>query len=169
VPHERWYELLESTRERLDLLVHAGLFLSDGRADFSALVRRKAEDGVQVRLLFGDPDSDAVRIRGLEEGIADGLAARIRLSLSYMREAFSAPGVTVRLHGTTLYNSLYRYDDEMLVNTHAYGEPAARSPVLHLRRLPGGRLFDHYVASFERVWQSAKSLDVATAEQLVTV
>src|SRR3954470_3239393 len=27
VPHERWYELLEATRERLDLLVYAGLFL----------------------------------------------------------------------------------------------------------------------------------------------
>jgi hypothetical protein len=32
----------------------------------------------------------------------------------------------------------------MLVNAHVYGAPAAHSPVLHLRRLPGGRLFDHY-------------------------
>lgn len=166
VPHDRWYGLLESTRKRLDLLVLAGLFLSDGRADFGTLVRRKAEDGVQVRLLYGDPDSDAVVIRGAEEGIGDGLAARIKLSLAYMREAFEAPGVEVRLHATTLYNSLYRYDDELLVNAHAYGVAAAKSPVLHLRRLPGGRLFEHYMASFERVWQTALPLEVSDDDRL---
>ena len=36
------------------------------------------------------------------------------------------------------------------------GMPAGQSPVLHLRRLSGGRLFDHYMASFERVWQGAR-------------
>lgn len=156
VPHDRWYELLETTTERLDLLVYAGLFLPDGRSDLAALVRQKAEDGVQVRLLYGDPDCDAVALRGAEEAIGEGLAARIRLALGYMREVLEAPGASMRLHHTTLYNSLYRYDDELLVNTHAYGVPAAQSPVLHLRRLPGGRLFDHYMASFERVWQIAQ-------------
>ena len=29
----------------------------------------------------------------------------------------------------------------------------AQSPVLHLRRLAGGSLFDHYQAPFERVWR----------------
>lgn len=72
VPRDRWYELLAMTTERLDLLVHAGLFLPDGRSDLAALVRRKAEDGVQVRLLYGDPDCDAVALRGAEEGIGDG-------------------------------------------------------------------------------------------------
>jgi hypothetical protein len=45
----------------------------------------------------------------------------------------------------------------MLVNAHVYGAPAAHSPVLHLRRLPGGRLVDHYQASFERVWEQASA------------
>ena len=31
------------------------------------------------------------------------------------------PGIEVRLHATTLYNSLYRFDQSLLVNTHAYG------------------------------------------------
>src|SRR4051794_3587602 len=156
VPRDRWYELAEATQERLDLLVHAGLFLPDGRSDFPTLVRRKAQDGVKVRLLYGDPDSEAVALRAAEEGIADGLAARIRLALGYMRETFDEPGVAVRLHTTTLYNSLYRYDDDLLVNIHGYGAPAGQSPVLHLRRFPGGRMFEHYTASFERVWQDAR-------------
>jgi hypothetical protein len=73
----------------------------------------------------------------------------------YLQDAFSAPGVELRFHATTLYNSIYRFDDDMLVNIHVYGAPAAHSPVLHLRRLPGGQLFDHYQASFERVWEQA--------------
>jgi hypothetical protein len=167
VPPDRWFELLDSTRDRLDLLVHAGLFLSDGRPDLPKLICRKADEGVQVRLLYGDPDCAAVETRGAEEGIADGLAARIRLSLAYMREAFEADGVSVRLHATTLYNSLYRYDDELLVNAHAYGAAAAQSPVMHLRRMPGGRLFDHYMASFERVWQLAKPLQPARQHEAI--
>jgi hypothetical protein len=61
------------------------------------------------------------------------------------------PGIDVRFHRTTLYNSIYRFDDEMLVNTHVFGFPAAHAPVLHLRRLAGGDLFDTYADSFDRV------------------
>jgi hypothetical protein len=74
-----------------------------------------------------------------------------------------APGVELRFHATTLYNSIYRFDDDMLVNAHVYGAPAAHSPVLHLRRLPGGRLVDHYQASFERVWEQASADSVPGA------
>jgi hypothetical protein len=52
------------------------------------------------------------------------------------------------------------FDDHMLVNAHVYGAPAAHSPVLHLRRLPGGQLFDHYQAAFERVWEQASTDNV---------
>jgi hypothetical protein len=169
VPRDRWYELLEVTRERLDLLVFAGLFLPDGRSDLAALIRRKAEEGVQVRLLYGEPGCDAVALRSAEEGIGDGLNARIQLALGYMREAFDEPGVSVRLHATTLYNSLYRYDDELLVNTHAYGVAAGQSPVLHIRRLSGGHLFDHYMASFERVWENARPLAESPAGLLASL
>ena len=81
VPHERWYELLEATRERLDVLVTPACSCRTAARISPTLVRRKAQDGVQVRLLYGDPDSEAVALRGAEEGIGDGLAARIRLAL----------------------------------------------------------------------------------------
>jgi hypothetical protein len=97
---------------------------------------------------------------GEEEQIGDGLAARVRLGLLYLRDAIGAPGVELRFHATTLYNSIYRFDDDLLVNAHVYGAPAAHSPVLHLRRLPGGQLVDHYQASFERVWEQASTDNV---------
>jgi transcriptional regulator with XRE-family HTH domain len=158
VPPSSWYELLERAREHVDVLVFAGLFLSDSRADLPALVARQARDGVRVRLLLGDPASDAVARRGAEEDIGDALAARIRMSLSYIAPAFEIPGVSVRLHETTLYNSLYRFDDDLLVNMHSYGAVASKSPVMHVRRIEGGRLFPHYMESFEKVWTAAKPL-----------
>jgi hypothetical protein len=44
----------------------------------------------------------------------------------------------------------------MLVNTHVYGFMAAHAPLLHLRRLAGGDLFETYSESFEAVWNAAK-------------
>ena len=56
------------------------------------------------------------------------------------------------MHSTTLYNSIYWFDDDMLVNTYAYGVPAHFAPVLHLRHLGSGTLFQTYARSFDRVW-----------------
>jgi hypothetical protein len=156
-----WRSLLDNAVDHIDVLVFSGLFLPDGYPEVAKLLASKAEQGTQVRLAFGDPDSEAVRRRGEEERIGDGMAARIRLSLTYLRDAIGAPGVQLRFHATTLYNSIYRFDEDMLVNAHVYGAPAAHSPVLHLRRLPGGRLFDHYQTSFERVWEQASAGSVA--------
>jgi hypothetical protein len=169
VPADSWYALMESARRHIDVLVYAGLFLPDGRADLAVMLRRKAEDGVRVRLLFGDPSCDAVALRGREEETGDGMAARIRLAINYLRPAFDAPGVQVRSHETTLYNSIYRFDDELLVNTHAYGAGAPQSPVLRLRRVAGGQLFDYYMASFERVWESGASMAVDEAQRAVAI
>jgi hypothetical protein len=157
VPGPLWRSLLEAASECIDVLVFAGLFLPDGYPEVAKLLAAKAEVGVKIRLALGDPDSDAVRRRGEEERIGEGMAARVRLGLLYLQDAISAPGVELRFHATTLYNSIYRFDDDMLVNAHVYGAPAAHSPVLHLRGLPGGRLVDHYQASFERVWDQAST------------
>ena len=156
VPPGSWYELLSAAEEHVDVLVFAGLFLADGRADLPTLLQKKAEQGVAIRLLLGDPVCDAVVRRGAEEGIGDALAARIRLSMSYLGPVLEVPGVELRLHDATLYNSIYRFDGDMLVNTHAYGAHASQSPVMHLREIAGGRLFPHYLASLEKVWQRAK-------------
>ncbi|MCX9191328.1 XRE family transcriptional regulator [Carbonactinospora thermoautotrophica] len=164
VPHDLWRTLLDRTQKSIDILVYAGLFLPDGWPELTQILSEKARQGTRVRLAFGDPDSQAVRLRGEEEGIGDALGARIRLSLTYLKDAF-IPGLEVRQHGTTLYNSIFRFDEDMLVNTHAFGSPAAQSPVLHFRRVPGGRLFDHYIKSFDRVWANATPVKEPPGQQ----
>jgi hypothetical protein len=64
-------------------------------------------------------------------------------------------GVEFRFHSTILYNSIYRGDDQLLVNTHIYGLTAARAPVWHLRKIAGGEITAIYLDSFERVWDTA--------------
>jgi hypothetical protein len=147
--------LFERATDAIEVLVYSGLFLPDSYPDLAGMLMVKASTGTKVRILAGDPDSAAVARRGDEEGIGDGLAARIRLSLGYLALALEIPGVDIRLHATTLYASVYRLDEDMLVNIHTYGAPAAHNPVIHLRRVPGGRLFGHYLASFDRVWATA--------------
>lgn len=156
VPVEEWFRLVREAKESIDLLAFAASFLHDGMPGFVDLLADRAQAGVRVRLLFGDPDAAAVALRGAEEGIGSLLGSRCSLSWAYLKPHIDAPGIEARQHGATLYNSLFRFDDTMLVNTHAYGAPASHSPVLHIQRVPGGRLFTHYVSSFDRVWDGAE-------------
>jgi len=160
VPADLWRSLVGAANESLDILVFSGLFLPE-QHDVSLLAER-ARQGCRVRLLLGDPAGAAVALRGEEEGFGAGMAHRVTLSLRYFESIVGTPGVQLRLHNTTLYASIYRSDETVLANVHTYGAPAAQNPVLHLRRVPGGRVVDHYLTSFDRVWADARPVtDIA--------
>ncbi|MCL8026043.1 helix-turn-helix domain-containing protein [Nocardioides bruguierae] len=158
VPHGLWRRLIDEASEQVDMLVFAGLFLVDSHPDLPEQLALRARDGLRARLAYGDPASPVVEQRGIDEGIGMDLGARIRISLAAMAPAVGVEGINVRLHETVLYNSIYRFDDEMLVNTHLVGSPAPRNPVIHLRQVERGQLFSHYLESFEHVWESAEPL-----------
>jgi transcriptional regulator with XRE-family HTH domain len=151
VPREVWHRLFRGARREIGILAYSGLFLAEDAGLF-AVLSAKARAGVDIRIALGDPDSPRVAERGAQEGIDDAMAAKIRNALALYRPLREAGHAEIRLHRTVLYNSIYRADDEMLVNQHAYGIPAANAPVFHLRRTPDSEMFDSYLASFERVW-----------------
>ncbi|WP_157224056.1 XRE family transcriptional regulator [Nocardia paucivorans] len=154
VPHDVWRALMRQVTNRIDVLVYAGGFLVES-LDFVDVVRTKAAAGVVIRILLGESDSPEVIARSREEGLPS-LPQRCRSTLEYLWETTSSPMVDIRTHRTPLYNSIYRFDDSMLVNTHSYGTYAARSPVQHLQRVPGGHLFGYYTESFEAVWATGR-------------
>jgi len=157
LPVSTWEELIDNAREAIDLLAFAGSFLHDSVPEFAERIAARAKSGVRIRLLYGDPESQAVALRGEEEGIGDLMAARCRLTWNYLTPLLGGvAGIEARMHGSTLYASLFRFDDQLLVNPHALGAPAGHSPIMHVNRIPGGRLFAHYMESFERTWQAAK-------------
>lgn len=156
VPRETWLRMLRGARTHIDVLVFSGTFYAQTQPKVAALLTDRLSAGVKVRLCFGDPACEAVAIRDREEAIANTLGAKVRSALTYYRCLTAVDGCEVRLHSTTLYASLFRYDNEMIINPHAYGSPALANPCLHVNRLPGGPLFDHYAESFERVWTGAR-------------
>jgi hypothetical protein len=48
----------------------------------------------------------------------------------------------------------------MLVNPHIYSMPAFRAPIIHLRRIHDGPLFETYIECFERIWADSRILDL---------
>jgi transcriptional regulator with XRE-family HTH domain len=157
-PRDAWGRLFEQAQESIDILVYVGLFLAED-AGIMRLLHDKAEAGVRVRVLLGDPDSPQVAQRGTDEGIGDSITAKVRNAIVLYQPIRNLDGVEIRLHSTTLYNSIYRGDDQLLVNPHVYGSNAAGAPMFHLRRVAGGDMVAMYVDSFERVWSQARPLD----------
>ena len=157
VPRDAWAQLFKTAERDIGVLVYSGLFLAEDAAA-QKILADGAGAGVRVRILLGDPDSPQVAERGASEGVGDAMAAKIRNALVLYRALRGAGGVEFRFHQTILYNSIYRSDDQLLVNTHVYGVTAALAPVWHLRRLAGGQIAATYLESFEQVWDTAVPL-----------
>jgi transcriptional regulator with XRE-family HTH domain len=154
VPDEVWERLFSAADQEIGILVYAGIFLAE-EAAVQKILAAKARAGVRVRVLLGDPDSPQVAERGADEGVGESMAARVRNALVLFRPLRATGCAEFRFHQTNLYNSIFRGDDQLLVNTHVYGLAGAYAPAWHLRKVAGGEIFSTYLESFERVWDSA--------------
>lgn len=155
LPREVWDRLLRTANDQIDILVYSGLFMTEDPTMIKRL-RGKAMAGARIRILLGDPDSEEMEKRGLDENIGHGtLGAKVRNALAFFKPLDGEAGIEFRCHSTILYNSIYRFDQDLLVNTHVYGFMAAHAPVMHLRQLSTGSLFETYSESFESVWNKA--------------
>lgn len=154
VPNTLWTDLLRGAERDIDVLAFAGLFLTEDHSQWLPLLRKKADNGARVRILLGDPDGWELGHRDSEHRIGGGVGGRVQAVLAHYEPLLDV--VELRLHDTPLYNSIYRFDDDMLVNAHVYGLLAAYTPVMRLRRIDGS-FFNTYIESFERVWASARA------------
>lgn len=157
VPSSLWVDMFGRAQSAIGVLVHAGGFLAENHA-VQRVLRERAVSGVGVRMLFGDPDSEEVTRRGAEEGLGEGVAYKVRNAIALFGPLFELPGIDARLHRSTLHNSIFFADDEMLVNTQIYGVSAPIAPVLHLRKVAGAELVETYRRSFDKVWDESKPL-----------
>jgi hypothetical protein len=159
VPPERWWSLLVDAKREIDLLAYAMQFLPEAHPRLFDLLRGKAAADCRIRIALADPDCRQVAERDAEERMNGSLVARVRMSTSYFRELVGCEGVELRQHATPLYNSVFRFDDEMFVTPHLYGTTGFRAPLLHLRRLGVEGTFDSFAGHFEGVWASAKPVE----------
>jgi hypothetical protein len=147
ISSQSWHALFSKATAQLDILVYAGAFLIE-TLDLADVLEWKVAKGTRIRVLVGDPRSEAVAMRAAELAL-DWLPQRCQSTLDYLRRV---DGIGLRLHGASHYVSLFRFDNLLLANTHAYGIWACHSPVLQLHKASSGKLFDFYASSFDRAW-----------------
>jgi hypothetical protein len=97
-----------------------------------------------------------VRYRDEEEGEEITLVARVRTTLRDLEPVRGCDGLELRYQDAPLYNSVFRFDDEMFVTPHLYGTPGHAAPLLHLRRLGPAGLFARFEGHFDRVWERSE-------------
>jgi hypothetical protein len=157
IPRDTWARFFESAEREIGILAYSALFLAED-AGLLGIIADRAASGVKVKLALGDPDSHCIAERGQEEGIGDAMAAKARNALTLFRPLLKFETIEVRLHKTVLYNSLYQADEQLFVNQHAYGIPAAHAPVFCFRESGRGDMTRSYHDSFKVVWDSAESI-----------
>lgn len=158
LPPEAWWQLFRGAATQIDVLGYAVQHLHEHHPRLPELLSDKASDGCGVRIAIADPDCAHVLHRDDEERLAGGLAARIRTSMIYLEPLSDVAGIELRCHQTPMYNSIFRFDDQMLVTPHVYGRPGRLSPLLHLRRRAEGGIFDNFARHFEDVWATSAPL-----------
>ncbi|TDC34061.1 helix-turn-helix domain-containing protein [Kribbella albertanoniae] len=142
-----WLALFDGARSRVDLLTFSASFLLDD-SQIIQLFERKCAEGVRMRFALALPNNESAEA---DEAVADQLRGTLRLVKPLLRfDRFQ-----LRLHRDVVYSSLYRADDDLIVNQHAYGVPAAESPLFHYRRTESSEIFDAYETSLETIWSMA--------------
>lgn len=158
VPVTTWQDHFAGAQHAIDILVFAATFLFDTLDGFTTTLTEAARRGVQVRFLVGDPHGDNMSLRGEEEGIGESVKARSHNSVELLRPYATTPGFDVRTHQTTLYTSIFRVDDDVIVNFHIYGSPGRDNPVMILSRSQEPRFWATLERAFTRVWDNAQPL-----------
>jgi transcriptional regulator with XRE-family HTH domain len=154
-----WRAMFLSATSQIDLLGYALLFLPESFPALTELLCDKAQAGVAVRICFVDPTCDNARLRDQEEGLDDGLLARIRTSMRYFRGVADSAGIEVRCHTAPMYNSTFRWDDDMFVTPHLYGLPGYHAPLFHLQRRIDGGVFDNFARNIDAHWASTREIE----------
>jgi len=165
LPPEAWWDLFRGASRRIDLLGYAILHLHENHPRLLDLLRGKAADECLIRVALVDPESRNLAERDAEERLDGALVARVRASIHYLEPLLECPGVEVRVHDTPMYNSIFRFDDEMLVTPHVFGRPGRLAPLLHLRQRQESGIFDNFATHFEDVWTSARPISAPGASQ----
>jgi len=158
MPISVWQQHFAAPQHSVDILVLAATFLFDTLDGFVDTLVEAARRGVGVRLLVGDPDGSSLTLRGEEEDIGEAVVARCRTTVELLAPRASTAGLQIRTHQTTLYSSIFRVDDRIIVNFHIYGSPGRSNPVMVFARSDEPRLWATFEQAFDRVWGDAKPL-----------
>lgn len=168
-----WRALLAAASERIDLLDFS-LAAILASPDVVEDLARKAEEGVQIRVLISSPFSPALYQVECEHDLDKGWWAdpedsrepepivrdAIIHSTQILDQVYDLPNVSVRRFVAHRYNSILRFDEQMLVLIHTWGVPTTDALQLHTwASADDGGVFERFIAHFDAVWEHAMDLD----------
>lgn len=157
IPREIWTRFFEGAEHEIGILAYSALFLAE-EAGILRMLADKGRAGVTVKIALADPDSPHVAERGDVGDVDEDIPAEIRTAIELVSPLASVGNIEIRLHRNLLYGSIYRSDDRLFVNQHAYGISASHTPVFSFRRCERADITAGYIASFEHIWQTAVPL-----------
>lgn len=152
VPASLWWRMFSRSRRNIDLLGYAMLFLPELFPDLPTLLKEKSMAACKIRIALVEPTCRNLLERDKEEQLGGTFPDRIRTTLYHFRDILNYSGIDIRHHTAPLYNSVFRFDNEMFVTPHLYGLHGSKAPLLHLRRLGPHGIFAKYAAQFDAVW-----------------
>lgn len=156
-PSTVWSGLAADASQEILLAGYTNYFFWTQVPAFTSLVRRKAQEGVRVRFLLGDPEGEVTRQREVIEDAALTVSTRIRISLKELERLGPLPGLEVRFSAAEdavnhVSLSVFRFDQDALVTPHLARLVGHDSPLLHLRRQGDGGMFDRFAEHAEELW-----------------
>ncbi len=158
-PLATWSSLFNQASRQIDLLGYTLYFLTLQHPELLGVLNQKRIDGVKIRAAIGDPESEHIAYRDIEEATPLTLKVRIATTFDAWASIIGKEGFDLRYQSIPLYNSIFRFDDEMLVTPHLFATPGAQAPMLHLRRLSATGLFSRFEYHFNSVWESSRSYE----------
>jgi transcriptional regulator with XRE-family HTH domain len=159
VPQDVWASLLHGATEQIDLLGYAYPFVFELTPRLPALIEQKCATGARVRIAVADPDCDHVKERDNLEQLGGTLPGRIRTAMNLFRDLRDIDGVQIGQHRVHLYNSMFRFDQQMVVTPHLFRWRGYQHPALHLRKLSPYGIFESFAEQFEQVWDTVQSVE----------
>lgn len=159
-PRAVWAELVASAKKEIFFAGYTNYFVWLEQPHFHLTLRQKVEEGVRVRFLLGDPDSEVTRAREAVEDVALSVSTRVRIcqenlakvgALEGLETRFSAPEDAPNHVGL----SVFRFDDDALVTPHLARLVGHDSPMMHLRHRDEHGMFSRFADHAEELWSRA--------------
>jgi transcriptional regulator with XRE-family HTH domain len=172
-----WRELLDAASERIELLDITLSRILNEPGVIDQLAAKPAQ-GASVNILIADPhsawaalsDQELSRNSAPDDPKQDSpIVDELDHTIEQLQPLLGKRGIRIRAFETQRFNTILRFDEQMLTTLHLYAEPTDQAPTLHLRREQDDGLFDRFAAHFEQVWQRASTpLQPHSEQHLIT-
>jgi transcriptional regulator with XRE-family HTH domain len=159
-PKAVWAELVERAKEQILFAGYTNYFIFLEQPHFHLTLQRKLEQGVRVRFLLGDPESETTRAREAIEDTPLSVSTRIRIALDNLGRVPAREGLEVRYSAPEdatnhVGLSVFRFDHDALVCPHLARLVGHDSPMMHLRKRDENGMFDRFAEHAEELWDRA--------------